>query len=389
MRNIKEKGFFFIIFLYLIIGTIFEFNNYILYTKVINPIFWILVGIYLLVIKKINIRSRKENYYESRILICIVIYLLIYFFLGVMVGFGKNPYSTTFISILKNSFTTLIPIIGIELTRHFFILRNKKNIKIIILFTIILFFTELSIYNVYNTFYDKEMFFKYVCSYAIPLLTYNLLFSYLNYHSSCKLTLTFRLIKELMLIVLPIIPSLDWFVTGTLAIITSFAIFIYFKYKVFKINEFIKRNNKKTPYEKIIYIIVLVGSSFLVAFMLGFFKYEPIAILSNSMSPVYSRGDVLIYEKLAKDELQNIEKNSIIIYKAGSQYVAHRVIEIKKEDGNVSYRTKGDNNNAPDSKYVESEQIIGVYVRHIKYVGFPSVWLNDYFSHEEAVVETK
>ena len=87
--------------------------------------------------------------------------------------------------------------------------------------------------------------------------------------------------------------------------------------------------------------------------------------------------------------MENIEKNSIIVYKVGSQYVAHRVVEIKKEDGNVSYRTKGDNNNAPDSKYVESEQIIGVYVRHIKYVGFPSVWLNDYFSHEEAVVETK
>lgn len=94
-------------------------------------------------------------------------------------------------------------------------------------------------------------------------------------------------------------------------------------------------------------------------------------------------------KNLKKMNCNILKKIVYIVYKVGSQYVAHRVIEIKKEDGNVSYRTKGDNNNAPDSKYVESEQIIGVYVRHIKYVGFPSVWLNDYFSHEEAVVETK
>ena len=123
--------------------------------------------------------------------------------------------------------------------------------------------------------------------------------------------------------------------------------------------------------------------------MLGLFKYEPIAILSNSMHPVYNRGDAIIYEKLSDTDLKKIEKNSIILYRIDNQSVAHRVVNVIQENGSVKYQTKGDNNNAPDMDLVDPSQIQGVYVFHIKYIGYPSVWLNDLFNHQEAKVETK
>ena len=60
--------------------------------------------------------------------------------------------------------------------------------------------------------------------------------------------------------------------------------------------------------------------------------------------------------------------------------LAHRVVNVIRQNETVKYQTKGDNNNAADMNLVETEQIQGVYVFHIKYLGFPSIWLYDYFN---------
>ena len=96
------------------------------------------------------------------------------------------------------------------------------------------------------------------------------------------------------------------------------------------------------------------------------------------MLPLYRRGDVIIFEKPKKDELDDIPKESIIIYSLGDKNIAHRVINVVKSNGNTFYQTKGDNNDFPDENLVDVSQIIGVYVFHIKYIGFPSIWLNEY-----------
>ena len=90
---------------------------------------------------------------------------------------------------------------------------------------------------------------------------------------------------------------------------------------------------------------------------------------------------LLIYKKVDKNNSNEIPINSIIIYNTENKNIAHRVINIIEKDGNVLYQTKGDSNNAPDANLVEINQIKGIYLFHIKYIGFPSVWLHDYFRH--------
>ena len=123
--------------------------------------------------------------------------------------------------------------------------------------------------------------------------------------------------------------------------------------------------------------------------MAGIFKYAPIAMLSNSMTPVYYKGDVLVYRKVTKEELKNIKKYNIIIYSKEGQYIAHRVMNIYQKNEKYYFITKGDANLQDDLDPVEEEQVIGLYKFHIKYIGYPSVWLNRFFRYEDAKVEIK
>ena len=108
--------------------------------------------------------------------------------------------------------------------------------------------------------------------------------------------------------------------------------------------------------------------------MLGLFKYEAIAIMSNSMHPIFSRGDIVIYKK----DLKAIKTGSIIVYNLDQKYIVHRVINREVN----SYETKGDKNLNADIVKVKRENVKGIYCFHIKYLGYPVVWLNELLKGE-------
>ena len=106
--------------------------------------------------------------------------------------------------------------------------------------------------------------------------------------------------------------------------------------------------------------------------MLGLFNYEPIAILSNSMAPTFKRVDIIIYKKEA-----NIKQGDIIAFDYEGKTIIHRVVGI-----NEYYITKGDDNNTIDYLKIQKKDIKGVYQFQIKYLGYPSIWLNELFTKE-------
>jgi signal peptidase len=54
---------------------------------------------------------------------------------------------------------------------------------------------------------------------------------------------------------------------------------------------------------------------------------------------------------------------------SGTSVVTHRVLEIVQEDGQLSYRTKGDNNNAEDQVLVPQDNLVGIYRSRIPGLG--------------------
>lgn len=381
MKKINNKEIIIIVTIYLLITIILITRNAILYTNLVNPLFWFCILVYLLwKIKKDYIRLRTKRKVSLYMLIISFIYLAIYFYMGFILDFSKSPYSHSIGSIIQNVIIQIIPIIGIEIARCVISIRNKSNKLVLVYIAIILALIEIKYNILLDLLSDKEKLFQYICEIVIPTLSYSYLFTYLASKGGWKASLICRTFNKLVILSFPILPNTNWFLNGAMSIISQVIIYLLFKYRFFKNKTEIK-NRKENITTKIVYTITIVICITLVSFVMGLFKYEPIAIASNSMYPSFIRGDVVIFKKLNESELDKIPEGSIIVYSVLNQNVAHRVVKVIEKENKVLYQTKGDSNNVPDLLLVETSQIKGVYVLCIKYIGYPSVWLYDYFKN--------
>ena len=97
---------------------------------------------------------------------------------------------------------------------------------------------------------------------------------------------------------------------------------------------------------------------------ISFFNYRMFTVVSQSMTPKYDIGDVLISKQVKPEE---IKENDVISYLGTygdftDKVITHRVVGIhQNEDGKYYFRTKGDANIVEDP-IVEEGQIYGVVV---------------------------
>ena len=85
------------------------------------------------------------------------------------------------------------------------------------------------------------------------------------------------------------------------------------------------------------------------------FGYGAAVVLSGSMEPTYSAGDLLIVKKM-----DHYQTGDIVVYQSGRSLVVHMNGE--------TVTTQGDANNAPDEPFAVS-QIKGISVGSIPFVG--------------------
>ena len=355
-KMLKNKQLFFLLLIYTLSHIFLCTNSF--YLNFIEPFFCL----YFLVIfyhQDLKINKKKINI----TLIISIIFLIFYFISGFLFGFSKSPYNHTLINIIENLYKTILSIWGIELLRYK-LLKSSKNSRALI--TIIIIISEINFKALFLS--HNIVFYHYFISIIIPIIFQNILFTYLSLNSNYKIPIIIKLFNEVPPIILPVIPYTNWFITGSFAIIKVLIFYYLFKYHIFN-----KKTIKHLPnLPKIFYPLTIIASILLVLFMLGLFNYKPIAILSNSMSPTFTRGDVVIYK-----QKENILPGDIIVFNYGNQTIIHRVINI-----NEYYVTKGDANNTVDYLKVQKEDIKGVYQFSIKYLGYPSIWLNEFFTKE-------
>ena len=94
------------------------------------------------------------------------------------------------------------------------------------------------------------------------------------------------------------------------------------------------------------------------------FGYTTFSIQTDSMQGTINEGD-LIFGKLV-DEDTVLEEDVIISFhtvdKDGNYFInTHKIIEVIENDGFVTYRTQGDNEEYPDERKVSPGDIISVY----------------------------
>ena len=101
-----------------------------------------------------------------------------------------------------------------------------------------------------------------------------------------------------------------------------------------------------------------------------------IAIGSDSMNPIYYRGDAIIYKEVKPGE---VKEKDILVFKSGSAIITHRVKKIIIDDNKIYFQTKGDNNDTEDIELVSSNNIYGVVKYVVKYIGYPTILLQEVF----------
>ena len=102
----------------------------------------------------------------------------------------------------------------------------------------------------------------------------------------------------------------------------------------------------------------------------------PMIVLTDSMYPVIESGDLIICNTAEAEEIA--EGDVISFYDPmgnGTSVVTHRVMEVVSENGEISFRTKGDNNNAEDQVLVPAESLIGIYQSRIPKVGHVAMFM--------------
>ena len=167
---------------------------------------------------------------------------------------------------------------------------------------------------------------------------------------------------------------------SAIGILIPFTIYIILS-KYIKTNEDIRKQNKKISGINFSFITIPSVILLLVLIILvsGIWKYQMIAIASNSMVPTFERGDAVIFEKIDKED---IEEGDIIVFKKGKVLVSHRVINTKEISSKTYYITKGDANKSQDANPVSQDEVLGVIRRVVKYIGYPTVWINELFGGE-------
>ena len=102
---------------------------------------------------------------------------------------------------------------------------------------------------------------------------------------------------------------------------------------------------------------------------------EPLAVSTGrSMEPNIHEGDILVFRGVKPE---TIEVGDVIVFEAPEEMgellpprITHRVTEIRHVNGDIFFRTKGDN--APlDTYEIPASNVIGLNVAVIPYVGLP------------------
>lgn len=146
----------------------------------------------------------------------------------------------------------------------------------------------------------------------------------------------------------------------------------------------------------IIVVFVLVGGV-LIAYFVDFKiksnnieapLYGAYVIISGSMEPIIKVKDAVIVRRV---EEKDLKVGDVVTYVSMDEayygiLITHRIIDIKEENGQKIYVTKGDHNETPDRSPIEFGQINGKVVMRIPKIGYIKYFLVSSYGWIIAVV---
>ncbi len=250
---------------------------------------------------------------------------------------------------------------------------NRDYAKALTIINMIL--IDLIVYiNVYDI-HRLDGFLALIGFVAFASVSSNLFYNYYSKRFGIIGIIVYRLITVLYVYIIPFVPNMYIYFRSFLRMVYPYVMYLVMESSYSK-TTFVKSYSAR---RKDAFVI-----SGLVAFMVLFtmliscnFRYGIIVVGSGSMTGAIDKGDATIYEAYSG---QKIKTGDIIIFEHNGARKIHRVVETKNVNGEVRYYTKGDANSMNDSEYRTRGDIIGISRLNIKYIGIPTLWLNELFN---------
>lgn len=144
----------------------------------------------------------------------------------------------------------------------------------------------------------------------------------------------------------------------------------------YDIDSITKRKNREKKLKRIFFVIVVIIIYNIILLSIsylnsqdfdGIFGYKAYKITSSSMEPNINTGDIVITKK--PKEKEEVKEGDVVSLLSDGEIITHRIINISEEKGNTQYVTKGDNNNVEDLHRIGFEDIQGMVIITIPYLG--------------------
>ena len=326
-------------------------------------------------IPKMYEKQKIKKEIISYIIIAALSYIVAYILSGIFISFGKNPFATTVKGYLINMWITMSVIIAREYIRYKLInnVYDKDKVLIAILISIVYVIIDLGLYRFITTDnISMLMIIKLIAQVLLPSIAKNTLFSYIVMYSNWFPGVLYEFMINTYTWTLPILPNSPWIITVVIESMIPIIVFLYIRYTILR-NDLFKSREKlinSDPRNIITLVVVVVLATW---FAVGIFPIVPIAIATGSMSPNINTGDVAIIRKCNPND---VIVGDVIQYQMEGYTVVHRIVEKTQSNGEVTFITKGDNNDSPDFDPVNEEQLIGKAIYKIKYIGYPAIWIH-------------
>lgn len=364
-------------FLYIVITRIIQ-CVYKVDIKIFDLIFLLVAALVLYIFKqssKKRVRYKIEK--NQMIMIVIMIYYILYFSIGLIFGYQRTIYDHSLSGVLNNILYIVFPAILIEYIRYKLICEFDKKTHSFVFIIILITLFEINFLAIVALGASRESLFKYFTSSIFPIFLKNIFLCYVGYIGNFTSLVAYVVPISLFNIIVPIIPSSDWFTSMLYQSVLIFILYIVLRNIEKRTDDVSRRFYKRW---NMIYNVVFGILFFItVFFVAGFFKYQPVAIVSDSMKDAFERGDAVIINKIS--DKKKIGLGDIIAYRKNRSIIVHRVVSIDVDyNGDAIYHSKGDNNDNIDNWDIFEDEVIGVVKFKLPSVGYPTVWINDYFN---------
>lgn len=339
----------------------------------------IAVGLFVfMIISIILLKTDKRTLTNSRQIIILlsgvgIIYIAGIYILGIFTGFYYSTIKLSIWSIINYIIPYIVIIISSEIIRKSILLKEVKISKYLIIIALVLLDVILST-NIYNLTTTND-YFVLISFIIIASIANNMLYNYIIVkYRNVKGIIIYRIITTLYMYIIPITPDIYIFLESVLKMIIPYLIYVLMENLYNKHTEIISVKDRRK--EMIINILTCLIVIIIIMLISCKFRVGMLVVGSESMTGTLNKGDAIIYTRY--NEGENINTGDVIVFEKDDIKIVHRVEKQRLMGEEIRYYTKGDANKESDEGYIKRENILGKVNFRIPYIGYFTLWVNDF-----------